>query len=137
MSSALEDQVTEAQAAHDALEAEHGSDDPDADTETVDELAEKDEPMPPMQIPLEGLSDGISVVIGGDRPQTSSITLRGGKLHVSGEFKKGDVIELYVRAKIGDVGLRDTHDKFGVVVGTDRYHVARPLAVRRLSASET
>jgi hypothetical protein len=120
----LEEQVRAAQEEHD---------------QTVEGMAEGEEevePTPPMQIPLEGFNETISTVPGGDRPQTASISLRGGKLTVEGEFKKGDVIELYVRAKVAEVHFVDTQDKFGEVVGTERKHVAKPIAVRRLTASE-
>jgi hypothetical protein len=122
MSSAMEEQVAAEQA--------------EFEGETVEQIAETDEPTPPMQIPLEGFAEAISNVPGGDRAKSASLTLRGGKLAVSGEFKKGDVVELYVRARVAEVHFVDSHDPFGEIVGTERKHVARLIAVQRLAASE-
>lgn len=106
--------------------------------ETVEDMAEEAEaePTPPMQLPLEGFGESISTTPGGDRPTTAVITLRGGKMPVEGEFKKGDVVELYVRAKVAEVHFVDSHDNFGEVTGTERKHVAKPIAVRRFASSE-
>jgi hypothetical protein len=126
MSSTLEEQVEKEQ---DEFEGKTD--------ETVEDMAEtQPEPTPPMQIPIEGLSDGITATPGGDRPKTASVTLRGGKLNVSGEFKKGDMVELYVRCRIAEVHFVDTVDAFGEITGTERKHVAKPVAVQRLAASE-
>lgn len=119
----LEEQVAEEQA-----EFEGG--------ETVDDLAEHEEEVPPMQIPLEGFAESVTMTPGGARAQTASVSLRGGKLAVSGEFKKGDVVELYVRCRVADIQFPDTHDKYGEVIGCERKHVLKPIAVRRLAASE-
>ena len=124
--SALEDQVQQEQADY-----EEGK--------TVEDLAEEpqpEEPTPPMQVPLEGFGDTITTTPGGDRPKSSSVALRGGKLSVEGEFKKGDLVELYVQARIGTVAFVDTHDKYGTVTGTERQHIAVPVAVKRLASSE-
>lgn len=132
MSAGLEEQVLSAQEEHEAAEREGRSieeiaDDPESTVE---------EPIPPMQIPLEGLGSTITATPGGLRPSTSSVVLRGGKLAVEGEFKKGDVVELYVRCRVGDVSYPDTHDKYGEAISCERKHVLRPIAVRRLAASE-
>jgi hypothetical protein len=124
MPDTMEDQVAREQAAF------------DGDETTVEEMAEEEPELLPMQVPLEGFSDAITVTVGGARPQTSAIHLRGGKLPVEGEFKKGDVIELFVRARIAEVHFVDVIDKYEEVTGTERKHVAKPVAVRRLSASE-
>jgi hypothetical protein len=123
MSSTMEDQVAREQA---EFEGET----------TVEEMAEQEEELLPMQVPLEGFTDSITVTVGGARPQTSAVALRGGKLPVEGEFKKGDEIELYVRARIAEIHFVDTVDKYGEVTGTERRHIAKPVAVRRFSASE-
>lgn len=124
---ALEEQVKRDQAAYDG----------NGDGETnVEKLAEKEEPTPPMQIPLEGFAETITMTPGGDKAKSSSISLRGGKLAVSGQFNKGDVVEFYVRARIGAVTFEDTHDKYGEVIATERKHTAKPIAVRRLASTE-
>jgi hypothetical protein len=106
------------------------------DETTVEEMAEQEEELLPMQVPLEGFSDSISVTVGGERPQTSAIALRGGRLPVEGEFKKGDVVELYVRCRVAEIHFVDVIDKYGEVTGTERKHIAKPIAVRRFAASE-
>jgi hypothetical protein len=123
--SALEDQVAAEQERHEA-----GQTVDDIDPEAVAE------PTPPLQIPIEGMGTTITTTPGGDKPQTASISLRGGKLNISGEFKKGDVVEFYVRARVSEVNFVDTVDKYGEVTGTERKHVVKPIAVRRLAASE-
>jgi len=125
MSETMEDQVAREQADFDG-------------DQTVESLAEQpqEEEVLPMQIPLEGFTDSITVQVGGARPQSSVVALRGGKLPVEGEFKKGDEIELYVRARIAEVHFVDTTDQYGEVTGTERKHIAKPVAVRRLAASE-
>ena len=105
--------------------------------ETVEDLAAQEpEEISPMQLPLEGFVPSISATPGGDRPTTASITIRGGKLAVTGQFSKGDVIELYVRAKIAEVHFVDTVDNFGEVTGTERKHIAKPIGVRRFAGRD-
>lgn len=126
--STMEEQVRREQEEHEA-----------AGDSTVEEMAEQpqeEERVAPMQVPLEGFGPTVTVQVGGDRPQTATIALRGGKLPVSGEFKKGDVIEFYVRARVSEVHFVDTVDKFGEVTGTERKHIAKPVAVTRMAAQE-
>ena len=78
----------------------------------------------------------ITATVGGAKPQTSAVALRGGKLPVEGEYRKGDEIELYVRARIAEIHFVDRVDDYGEVTGTERRHIAKPIAVRRFSASE-
>jgi hypothetical protein len=124
MSQQLEEQVAREQAEF------------DGDETTVENLAEQEQEVLPMQVPLEGFTESITVTVGGARPQSSVVALRGGKLPVEGEFRKGDEIELYVRARVAEIHFVDTHDQYGEVTGTERRHIAKPVAVRRLSASE-
>lgn len=129
MGAGLEEQVRQEQEAHEAQQGER----------TVEDMAEdapEKERVAPMQVPLEGFGPTVTVQVGGDRPQTATIALRGGKLPVSGEFKKGDVIEFYVRARVSEVHFVDTVDKFGEVTGTERKHIAKPVAVTRMAAQE-
>ncbi len=94
------------------------------------------EPTPPMQIPLEGTIRQLSIIVGGDRPQTAEVKLRGGSQPLEGEFKKGDVIELFVRARVSELHFVDLVDKYGEVTGTVRRHIVKPISVRRLSSVE-
>ena len=124
MSSTMEDQVAREQAEF------------EGDETTVEEMAEQEPEVLPMQIPLEGFTESITVTVGGAKPQSSAVALRGGKLPVEGEFQKGDEIELYVRARIAEIHFVDCDD-YGEVTGTERRHIAKPIAVRRFSASRS
>lgn len=121
--SALEDQVKQAQADFD-------------EGKTVEDLAEEPEQIPPMQIPLEGFGDSITSSPGGLRPTSSSVVLRGGKLPVEGEFKKGTEVELLVRCRVADVSYPDTHDEYGQPISCERRHTLKLMAVRRLSSED-
>jgi hypothetical protein len=127
--------ATEEQVRREQEQWEQGEND---DETTVEALAdgEEIEETPPLQSPLEGFAESITMTPGGDKAKSSSITMRGGKLPVSGEYKKGDVVELYVRCRVAEIHFVDTVDKFGEVTGTERKHVAKPIAVRRLSVTE-
>ena len=121
--SALEDQVQQEQADFDA-------------GKTVEDLADEPEQIPPMQIPLEGLGTTITSTPGGLRPTSSTVVLRGGKLPVEGEYKKGDEVELLVRCRVADVSYPDTHDEYGQPVSCERRHTLKLMAVRRLASED-
>jgi hypothetical protein len=120
----------------DTMEEQVAREQDEFEGKTVEEMAEEEQELLPMQIPLEGFTDSITTTVGGARPQTSAVALRGGKLAVEGEFKKGDEIELYVRARVAEIHFVDTIDQYGEVTGTERRHIAKPVAVRRFAGEE-
>lgn len=82
---------------------------------------------------LEGTSrrPQLSLLAGGEEPDSSSFKMQGGKVPVEGQFDKGDTIDLLVKVRVAEVDFVDKHDKDGYVVGVDRRHIAKPLSIRR------
>jgi hypothetical protein len=85
----------------------------------------------PTQLPIPGQYQQLSLDAGGDAPQSSSIKLRGGSLALEGQFAKGDVVHLWIEARVGEVTFVDKVDAHGAVTGTERRHVARMTSVQR------
>ena len=105
---------------------------PDADVgeaagQSVEDLAAQ----APEQPPLSGDLQQLSLMAGGEAPDSATIHLRGGALPLEGEFEKGQRVRLVVETVIGEVHFVDKHDKFGNVIGTERKHVAKRAWVRR------
>lgn len=98
--------------------------------QTLEERAQQE----PEQAPLEGFRKALSDVAGGNPPEVSAIRMTGGKLSLSGEFDKGQTVELLVRVRVAEVHFVDKIDKHGNVVGTDRVHIAKMSGVRRTDA---
>lgn len=110
-----------------SADPEAGWDDPQQSIE--DQAANPQPDGPP---PVAGLNRQLSLLAGGEEPDASSFRVVGGKVAVEGEFKKGDVIELVIKASVDTISFVDTKDKDGFVVGTERQHKARILSVRRV-----
>lgn len=118
------------QAANDLPDEER----PPDDDKTIEDLAKEDTPTPPMQLALPGTSEKVPGRMGGAKPSESTIRVMGGRLPVVGVFEKGEVVELRVKVKIGEVGEVDAHDAFGNVQKTTRVHKARMFEVVRIDA---
>lgn len=108
---------------------------PDAELSSIDDLAEKEEPTPPMQIPIPGTTDNVSLVVGGAKPTITEVRLLGGAIPVVGEFKKGDEITLVVTAKVGAVEFVDSTDEWGTVTKTIRRHKMRMTSCKRAAVA--
>jgi hypothetical protein len=80
---------------------------------------------------IEGRRTQLSLLAGGEEPDSSSFKMQGGKVNVEGQFDKGDVIDLIVKVRVAEVDFVDKVDNDGYVVGTDRRHIAKPLSIRR------
>jgi hypothetical protein len=76
----------------------------------------------------------LTLMAGGEAPDSSSFRMQGGKVPVEGQFEKGDIIDLLVKVRVTEVDFVDKHDNDGYVVGTDRRHIAKPLSIRRYVA---
>ncbi len=132
--STLEEQVAQEQEQFD-----RNGDEP-VDNRSHEELAEAHDegedlgPTPPMQIPIPGTGVSISMTVGGARATTSEVSLRGGKMPVEGDFRKGERVNLHVECIVSDIHFPDSHDEFGNVVATSRRHILRPFAIRRIDA---
>lgn len=80
---------------------------------------------------IEGHRQQLTLLAGGEEPDSSSFKMQGGKVPVEGQFEKGDLIDLIVKVRVAEVDFVDKVDKDGYVVGTDRRHIAKPLSIRR------
>lgn len=109
-------------------------DDLDKSIEDMADEVPEPKPTPPMQIPIEGMNEGIGASFGGARPTVSEIRLLGGKMPLEGSFQKGDEFELIVRVKVNGVLGQDVLDDWGKVTRTVRRHMARMISVRRHDA---
>lgn len=109
----------------------------DAEGVTIEEMArreaagEVEKPTPPMQMPLPGTAENISLSAGGQKPTSSEARLLGGSMPLEGQFAKGDVVMLLVEAKVGAVEFIDATDEWGKVQRTSRRHKLRMLSVKR------
>lgn len=85
-----------------------------------------------LSLEIEG--DGqLTLTVGGAKPETSSITLIGGKMDVSGgDFDKGQEVKLLIHGVVAAVTFEDSRDQYGNISGTERKHKVRPLRVERL-----
>ncbi len=101
-------------------------DDPDSPTEPDAPTAEKEEETIP------GVNRQLSLLAGGEEPDSSSFKMRGGSIPVEGEFVKGDIVKVMVTLTVDEVHFIDKKDKDGYVVGTERRHIAKPLSIRRV-----
>lgn len=100
------------------------------ETPAGEEPAEE-KPVPPMQLPLMGTRDTILQSFGGQKATSSEMRLMGGKQPIEGQFEKGEVIELIVKAKVFMVAGVDSTDDWGNVQKTVRRHHARIIECRR------
>lgn len=103
-------------------------------TETLDGLAEDGEGLEELYI--EGTQGQLSLNVGGRKPDTSTVSLRGGQIAVEGQLQKGDTVTLLITARVGEVVIADKMDPAGFVKATTRRHVLRTESVRRLENEE-
>jgi hypothetical protein len=102
----------------------------DGSTESIEDRADNGEPVGPP--PILGREVQLSLLAGGEEPDSSTFKLRGGSLPVEGEFEKGSIVILRVVASVDEVTFADKKDNDGYVVSTERRHVAKIMSVRRL-----
>lgn len=84
------------------------------------------------QLSIAGTGLELSLDAGGEAPLGSSVKLIGGSMAVEGEFAKGDVVELLIRARVSHVEFADSIDNTGAVTSCERRHKMRMMSVRRL-----
>jgi len=84
------------------------------------------------QMPIPGTVTELSLNAGGEAPETATLKLMGGTLPVEGEFDKGDMVRVYVEAKVTEVSFVDHLGKDGYVESTERSHKVRMTRVRRV-----
>jgi hypothetical protein len=84
-----------------------------------------------MQEPLPGTGSQLSLLAGGDEPETAEVKLRGGSLPVEGQYEKGEVVNLMIKVRIAEVHFVDVIDKYGNVTSTVRRHVGKMQGVQR------
>jgi len=122
-------------------EAGHGADLPgeDAPTGEAGEGAgkgEDDEAQEPAFPKPELLGEGqLTLSVGGEKPNESKIKMSGVSIEVpnKGQFNKGQFIDVVVRCRVAGVHVDDLFDnQTGVVTGTIRRHILKPLRVERV-----
>lgn len=107
------------------------------DARSVEELAEdppEEKPLAPLQIPIPGTIERISLTAGGTAPGSSEARLIGARLPIEGQFQKGEYLDLHVKVKVGEVAFIDTTDEWGNVQKTVRAHKLRVQAITRLQS---
>jgi hypothetical protein len=131
MATTTGEETREDQEAIDAANERPDGDGPSDEAKSIEEMAEQDQPTPPMQIPLPGTQDTVSAVVGGGKPTSTEVRLLGGSLPVEGQFSKGEVVTLVVEARVGSVEFVDALDEWGTVTKTTRRHKLRMTSVKR------
>jgi hypothetical protein len=96
--------------------------------QSIEEIAAAEEPG---QLPIPGTRETLSLSAGGEKPQSSSIKLRGGSLSLEGQFDKGETVAIWVEVRIAEVQFVDKTDAHGNINGTERRHVGRMQRVQR------
>lgn len=87
--------------------------------------AADEQPQPDAGLVLRG-EGTLNWSVGGKKPNTSDLTLTGGKVDVEGQFAKGQTIVLRVHAVVREVAFKDKADsKTGQVTDAVRSHKAR------------
>jgi hypothetical protein len=86
---------------------------------------------------VEGKRGQLSWEVGGIEPSSSSLSVTGlSKIDLAGEFDKGDVVELRVRVKVGDVNFHDVEDTDGFAIDCEKQFKGKAISVARLSDEE-
>jgi hypothetical protein len=76
----------------------------------------------------------VSLLVGGETPDQSTVVLRGGEVNVNGEFEKGSRLKFEIEGVVSEITFTDLMDqKTGEVTGTKRKHV---LKIRGIQAVE-
>jgi hypothetical protein len=102
--------------------------------------AEKDgeqAPDEPTNVVIPGAEEQLTLGVGGDRPDESTIVFRGGEFQARGQWKKGMRVRFMVEGTIDAVELSDKRDrKLNVVTGTKRKHGMTVEHVEALPAAQ-
>lgn len=85
----------------------------------------------PQQEPLPGTGSQLTLIAGGEEPNSSEVKFRGGAVPIEGQFDKGDIIEIVLKIRVGEVAFADSHDKYGNVTNTVRRHTGVMIGARR------
>lgn len=91
--------------------------------EGPEEAVEQDPALPPLRMVGEGKQ--LTLAIGGGKPTKSEVKLRGGSIEIdSGEFAKGEFVDVVARCRVRGVHIEDHFDRqTGEVTQTIRRHI--------------
>lgn len=88
--------------------------------------------VPALAIPGGGQ---LNLQVGGQRPDKSTVKLRGGSIEVAGggQLKKGEVVNLLVKVRVDEVHFVDKHDNStGDITQAERRHIAKMIGVEKV-----
>jgi len=77
----------------------------------------------------------VSLVVGGETPDQSTVVLRSGEVTVNGEFDKGSRLKFEIEGVVSEITFTDLMDqKTGEVTGTKRKHVLKIRGIQAVDA---
>lgn len=83
---------------------------------------------------LEGTTGQLSFAVGGKKPTSSMITLKGGRLDMSGQFSNGETVRAYVEFTIENIAFPlKTDSATGLAISCQRVHTARITGIERIT----
>jgi hypothetical protein len=100
------------------------------------EGVDPDEAVPPMQIPIPGVIERMSLSAGGQQPTSSEARLLGASIPIEGQFENGSLVTLVIECRVQNVMFPNTLGKYGDVEKTTRRHLLRPISITRAAESE-
>lgn len=100
----------------------------EAPAESIEDRAKQE---PPAQEPIPGTDHQLTLIAGGETPDSAEVKFRGGSVPIEGQFDKGEVVEVVIKIRIAEVHFVDKIDKFENVTSTVRRHQGKMVSVRR------
>jgi hypothetical protein len=90
------------------------------------------------ELELEGDRKALNGSMGGRKPDTASVKLRGGSAIVpEGQYDKGDVVNLLIKVRCTELhGIDKMDNSTGEIVSTERRHIFKVMGVEKVSGGE-
>ena len=77
----------------------------------------------------------LNLQVGGAKPEVSTVKLRGGRIEIanSGQFRKGEIVNLLLKVRVDEVHFVDKHDNTtGDLTQSERRHIAKQIGVEKV-----
>jgi hypothetical protein len=105
--------------------------DPPVQEEPLEGETPEEQGLPPIELEGEGQ---LSLEVGGNVPDKATVKLRGGSIAVPrGEYKKGDIVNLAVKAQVCEIHFVDKRDgQTGEITQTERRQVLKVVGVEKV-----